>query len=227
MDPHLVTLPSPLLGPSAWDPVAEALRRLGRRVTTVHAAGRTSPTAVLEAFAAALPEGGAAVLVPHSNAGLYVPALSARHQIAGVVFVDAALDDDAEQVHLAPPGLLAHLRGLADPSGLLPPWTGWWDPAAVAGLFGDDATRARVEREQPRLPLSYLESRLPGSPGWHERLPAAYVAFGDTYAEELATARSRGWPTTTIAGRHLHLLVDPGAVAGAVSAMLTRLGLDE
>lgn len=223
-----MTLPSPLLGPSSWDPAARALRQLGRRVTTVHprVSGSVSPAGVLNAFAAALPE-GEVVLVPHSNAGLYVAALSARHRVTGAVLVDAALATDEERIPLAPPGLLEVLRGLARPDGLLPPWTQWWDAASVAGLFADDATRALVEAGQPRLPLAYLEADLPGSPRWHERVAAAYVAFGDTYAEEVATARALGWPTATLVGRHLHLLADPEAVAAQVSAMVTRVGLDD
>ena len=221
-----MTLPSPLLGPSAWDPAAQALRRLGRRVTTVAPAGTTTPGAVLDAFADAVPP-GPVVLVPHSNAGLYVPALAARRHVVGAVLVDAALATDEERVPLAPPGLLQLLRGLTDVDGLLPPWTQWWEAADVATLLPDAITRAEVEAEEPRLPLAYLEGHLPGHPHWDRRVAAAYVAFGDTYAEERATAASRGWPTATLAGRHLHLLADPEAVAAEVSAMVTRLGLDE
>jgi hypothetical protein len=42
---------------------------------------------------------------------------------------------------------------------------------------------------------------------------AAYLGFGDTYAEEQALARARGWPVETRDGRHLHQLVDPVGVA--------------
>ena len=52
-------------------------------------------------------------------------------------------------------------------------------------------------------------------PGWAER-PCAYLAFGDTYAEETARARDLGWPVEVLDGRHLHLLVDPDAVLEAV-----------
>ena len=61
------------------------------------------------------------------------------------------------------------LREKAGSSGLLPVWTRWWDEAEVAGLFPHAETRARLQREQPRLPLSYFEGSLPVSQGWDDR----------------------------------------------------------
>ena len=45
-----VLLPSPLLGPSTWEPVAVALRAAGRACAVVPGAG-TSPAEVLAALA--------------------------------------------------------------------------------------------------------------------------------------------------------------------------------
>ncbi len=86
-------------------------------------------------------------------------------------------------------------------------------------LFPDPRPRAAVEREQRRLPLSYFAADVPTPAGW-ERLPAAYLAFGDTYADERAEAVRRGWPTETLPGGHLHQLVDPAGVAEAVLRLL-------
>ena len=59
------------------------------------------------------------ILVPHSNAGLYVPAVidALGEQVRGVVFIDAALPGVG---HYTTPDFL---RGLATVEGLLPPWT--------------------------------------------------------------------------------------------------------
>lgn len=203
----LLLLPSPLLGPAVWAPVAELL---GGRVTTVDAA---------VAVASGLAD---VVLVPHSNAGLWAPSLAAALDARAVVYVDAALPSDGSDAPLAPPRFLEFLSGLADGDGLLPPWTHWWDTAEVDALFPDAATRARVEAEQPRLPLSYFTSRVEVPAGWAER-PSAYLAFGETYAEEVAAARARGWPVTVLPGRHLHQLVDPAGVAAAVADLVDRL----
>ncbi|HET9760283.1 MAG TPA: hypothetical protein VFP51_11080, partial [Nocardioidaceae bacterium] len=154
---HLALLPSPLLGPAAWSRVAVLLRERGLRVTQVGLPERiTSVEDVLTGFVAALPASEPVVLVPHSNAGLYVAALAAAAPVRGVVFVDAGLPSPAPSVPTAPAWLRERLAGLAGPDGTLPPWTEWWPEADVAGLFPDPATRREVEREEPRLPLAYF-----------------------------------------------------------------------
>jgi hypothetical protein len=75
-------------------------------------------------------------------------------------------------------------------------WTEWWDED-LAPLFPDTRTRELVERQQRRLPLAYFAGPLPLPRGWAER-PAAYLAFGDTYADEVAFARDRGWPVSAL-----------------------------
>jgi len=222
----LALLPSPLLGPSVWAPVADLLRRRGRRVAVAHApdAPRTAQD-VLEAFVASVPEDRDLVLVPHSNAGLYVPAMARRRNVAGAVFVDAALPPDRGDASLAPAALYERLRPRADRAGVLPPWTQWWGDADVAALFPDRRSRSVVEAEQPRLPLSYFAERVDVPSGW-TALPAAYIAFGDTYADETLRAQRYGWPVTRLAGLHLHMLVEPGSVATTVVDMLSALGVE-
>jgi len=94
----------------------------------------------------------------------------------------------------------------------------------VAALFPDDETRHRIEREQPRLPLSYFEGQLPAPEAWDDR-PAAYLAFGDTYGPERDEAERRQWPITTLSGGHLHLLNNPRQVVAALVVLLDRLGI--
>jgi len=156
------------------------------------------------------------VLVPHSNAGLAVPVLGTRIDVRATVFVDAALPLAEGETAMAPPGLLAVLEELAGGDGLLPPWTEWWDD--LTGLFPDDLARAAVEAGQPRLPLSYFTATLPVPDGWASDA-CAYLAFGDTYAEEIAFARARRWPVDVLTGRHLHQLHDPSSVGAAIVAL--------
>ncbi len=153
------------------------------------------------------------VLVPHSNAGLLVPAIveALDDQVRGVVFVDAALPGRG---HYTTPDFLCALAV----DGLLPPWTSWWDEAEVAELFPDAATRAQVEAEQPRMPLSYFD-HLPPAPDDWAGPPCAYLWFGPPYDEGAAQAVARGWPTERLPGRHLHMLVDPDAVAAAIGRL--------
>jgi hypothetical protein len=219
----MVLLPSPLLGAASWRPVADELVRRGRPVT-VASYGRpvAGPSDVLDELLAGVPDEDGLVLVPHSNAGLYVAALAARRSVAAVLFVDAGVPSAEPDTPTAPPGLVRHLAGLAGPDGLLPPWSRWWPRAEVAALFPDEATRLAVQLEERRLPLEYFRSAVPSPAGW-ERLPAAYLAFGDGYAEERAEAGRRGWPTATLPGTHLHQLADPVAVTDALERLLHTL----
>lgn len=219
--PPVTFLPSPFLGPAVWEPVAERLRGHGWRTRVAPVRG-TTPAEVLDGFEEALPEDEPPVLVPHSNAGLYVPAIAAVLPPAGTVFVDAALPPSSGEAALVPPALRDELRGRADGDGLLPPWTDWWPRGDVRALVPDDATLERVEAQARRLPATYLDATLPVTAGWASGRNA-YLAFGGTYAEELGQARAAGWPADELAGGHLHMLVDPDAVAGAIAALLSRI----
>jgi len=225
MVPSLALLPSPLLGPSVWQPVAQVLADRGwHTVTCAACAPLHTGQDVLDAFLAALPMDRELVLVPHSNAGAYVPALTTQRRVVAAVFVDAVLPPGRGRVPLAPPAFLDLLREKADGSGLLPVWTSWWEEAEVAGLFPDAGTRARLEREQQRLPLSYFEGSLPVPEGWDDR-PGAYLAFGDTYGHERDEAERRRWPVSTLPAEHLHLLNDPDQVATELVDLMRQLGI--
>lgn len=222
---RIALLPSPLLGPVVWSRVASLLRERGRLVTEIGLPERlTSVGDVLEEFAAQVPTDEPVVVVPHSNAGLYVAALAARRPVAAVVFVDALVPGPDPATPTTSPGLRAMLADLADEDGLLAPWTRWWPGPDTDVLFPDTETRRSVERAERRLPYSYFEEMVPTPPGW-EDLPAAYLAFGDTYADERAEAVRRGWPVATLPGLHLHPLADPAAVGAALEALLVRLGV--
>lgn len=227
MEPVLCLLPSPLLGPACWRPVAAALSDSGWAVAEVppqRAAPRSGADA-LAVYLGAVPENRDVVLVPHSNAGLFVPSLAAfRHRAVGYVFVDAGLPGAAvRHVPMIPREFYAFIAGKADSSGMLPPWTQWWDDEDLSGLFPDARTRADVESEQRRLPLTYFEESVPVPPGWPDR-PGGYLAFGDSYDSDRAAAAALGWPVTTLPGKHLHMLVNPPQVAAAITGLVAKIG---
>lgn len=220
-------VPSTLLGPSVWAPVARLLADRGWRVQVpaphvdVH-----GPDDVLHQLLAQVPVDEPVVLVPHSNAGLYAAALALERDVRGIVFVDARLPSAAPATPTASPGFRAYLAGLVGPDGRLPRWTEWWPGEDIDSLFPDDRVRAVVEAEQARLPLRYFDEEVPTPPGWGD-LPAAYLAFGEgAYEEEVGEARTRGWPVERLAGRHLHQLVDPGTVAVVLEGLLGQLGFE-
>jgi hypothetical protein len=226
LGPELALLPSPVLGANVWTPVADRLAALGLTVhTPAWSVAPQDPDDVIGSLLAALPHDRGLVLVPHSNAGLYIPVLADRLQVLGTVFVDAGLPPSKGSISLATPSFYDFLETLADESGLLPPWTRWWPPSERDALFPDAVARAEVEQQAPRLPLSYYRQTVPVPPAW-AGLPCGYLAFGATYAEERGVAVARGWPTSELDGKHLHMLVDPNGVAAAIIALVESLGLD-
>jgi pimeloyl-ACP methyl ester carboxylesterase len=218
MDPSLILVHSPFLGPATWQSTARALNGKGRRVHVPSLlAVAQSPPPYWPAGVDPIIQSAAdepVVLVPHSNAGLYVPAVveALGEQVRGVVFIDAALPGAGH--HTTP----AFLRKLATVDGLLPPWTAWWDETDVAALFPDAYVRAEVESEQPRMPLAYYD-HLPPTPREWTAPPSAYIWFGEPYDKGAAQAGLRGWPTAHLPGSHLHMLNDQEAVAAAVLQM--------
>jgi len=223
-EPTLVLLASPLVGPAVWRRVAEELRSRGRRVLVPAPYGEViRPDDVVQHLLEEVPAGLPIVLVPHSNAGLYVAALAAQRDARAVLFVDAGLPGSQPETPTAPAPLRRFLSTVADADGVLPRWTEWWPAADVDALFADARARAAVEAEEPRLPLAYFDDVVPSPDGWRT-LPAAYLAFGEGYATERADAAANGWPTATLPGRHLHPLVDPRGVSDALLGLLGRLG---
>jgi hypothetical protein len=223
MEPVICLLPSPFLGPAVWRPVARLLGADGWAVAETppfHHAPRTSADA-LTALLTAIPTERAVLLVPHSNAGLYVPEITRRRNVAGYVFADAVLPGRSGNVPTVPPELYTVLAEKADDNGMLPPWTRWWDED-ISGLFPDAAVRAEVECEERPVPLSYFGEFVEVPADWDER-PGAYLAFGDTYEPERAAAAERGWPVRTMRGEHLHMLMDPAAVAPTIADLLREL----
>src|SRR5690242_19088023 len=213
----MVILPSPLLGPTTYLPLAAALRDLGHPTLVASLpAGEVMPAGVLHTYRAVAEHHRATVLVAHSNAGYYAPALADRPTDASslpVVYLDAALPPpEVTETVLAPAGLAEFIGSLPLNDGLLPPWPAWWGRADIAPLFPDEAWLDRATREAPRLSPDYFTSPVPVPSGWEAR-PAAYLAFGDTYADELAFATDAGWVVRRDEGHHLAHLADPDRVA--------------
>lgn len=223
MSPRLLVLPSPLLGPASYLPLAKVLR--DRDVPTLVATlptGDVMPAGVLHTFGAMADHHDATVLVAHSNAGYYAPSLADRLD-RPVVYLDAALPaSGVTETRLAPAGFAAFIETLPLTDGLLPPWPSWWERADVAALFPSEEWLDRVTREAPRLSPDYFTTPLAVPPGWEAR-PAAYLGFGDTYAAELAFAEQAGWVVRREPGHHLQHLADPDRVADLLLDLARRL----
>jgi len=219
---ELVLIHSPLVGPSFWLPVAEALAALGHRChvpTAREASGgivawRHWPERVRES----VPSITAPILVGHSAAGDLLPICAQKLDAAALVFVDASIPPASGHAAPAEPEFLKFVRALPITGGRLPPWSEWWGEHAMAALIRDPTLRERFESDLPRLPIEWFDDVVP-IPAW-SALPAGYLQTSQRYSSDADDARERGWPTHVLHGTHLHPMLEPSSTAQALLAII-------
>ena len=172
--PIFVLIHSPSVGPATWQPVADQLREAGHEVAVpslLSVADGGAPfwprvSSAVRAGLAGIDPSRPVVLVPHSNAGLFVPVIARDLQrpVACSVFADASVPQLSGSTPVVGDDFLPFLRGLADDDGLLPRWTDWWDADDVLPMLPDPEVREVIIGEQPRLPLAYYLDRVPARP---------------------------------------------------------------
>lgn len=230
--PVIVLVHSSSVGPSTWAPVARELRAGGQEVEVPSMLGFADggppyAGAYLDratAALASLPLDRPALVVGHSNAGLFLPAiaLSLAPRAVALVFADASIPPvDAPDVDVAPAAFMDELRAMAI-DGVLPRWGDWWPEAVTAGLYPNASTRRLVGAEEPELPVTFYEEKVDVPGGWARR-PCGYLRLSDGYESEAVAATGLGWPVRRLTGGHLHMLVDPAGVAGALDDLASAL----
>lgn len=215
---------SPAVGPSTWRWVAAALVDRGHdvvvpdlRAAVVAGDPEGFVAAATRSCRSGSDPGRQVAVVGHSGAGPLLPAIARAAAdgpaTAGVplVFVDAGLPAEG------PDPFLDRLRALAGEDGLLPPWSTWFGPDAMALLVPDPTARSAVEGDEPRAPLAFYEARRPAV-----RLPSAagYLLLSEAYRPEADRAAGLGWRVGEVPSTHLGLVTHAQAVAEAVLRLL-------
>lgn len=212
-----VLLHSPLVGPTTWRWVAEALSAAGQEtvVPDLRAAATTGhPDAVISTAAAAIPqEWSGPVIVGHSGAGSIVPSVAAQIRVAKLVFVDAGLPPCEGRVTPSV-DFLEQLHALAV-DGLLPKWSTWWGDGAMEALVPSQHRRTEVEAEIVEIPFAYFESTFEVPAGWCDTA-GSFLLLSESYRADAERARTLGWPTIERIGNHLDIVNDADAVAGTI-----------
>jgi hypothetical protein len=175
-------------------------------------------TALAGVAAAACASGTVAVM--HSGSGALVPAIAARCDLHGAVFVDALLPHPGESWFAGVPEQLgARLRSLAK-DGRLPPWHAWWPKGAMEKLLPDRAVGAAFLAEQHALPLAYFEEAAPDVP---LTTASAYLQLSEAYAADADSAAANGWPVARLNLHHLAMLTHPQIVAETIEELAAGL----
>lgn len=227
---HFVLIHSLAVGPSTWKPVCDLLRQRGHAVDLPNLTGVAlgePPSAPRIARRVAddvdTAAGETITIVTHSNAGLFAPAIGEAMPEARIsyVFVDASVPPPSGSTTIAGE-FISELRTKAQ-GDTLPRWTEWWDEAEIAPILPTSVElREAITQEQPRLPLSWYEQTVDVPAGW-DRSPCAYIYFGPPYDEAAHELVQRGWRVRHIPGQHLHMAVDPVAVADALEEVVSAL----
>lgn len=231
--PVFVLVHSPLVGPLTWTAVADVLSRRGHPVVVprLDNPDRT-PGALLRHHAEQVRQAVEAhsrtapvILVGHSGAGAVLPPAGDTlvNEVRGYVFVDAGLPRDrATRLDDAPPGAAERIRQLAE-EGRVPPWAEWWSDDVLAALLPDETLRERFLDELEPLPLRLFEEPLT-VPSAFPDAPCGYVLLSRAYEDAAARAARLGWEVVSFETGHLHMLVEPEAVASALEELAGRLG---
>jgi hypothetical protein len=215
---------SPVVGPSTWHWVAEALRTGGHDVVVpdlVAAARSGNPLEYAAAAADSVDanDGEESVLVGHSGAGAVLPLVAAALTTppARLVFVDAGVPP-AAGVFTAGGAFLPTLRGLVRDDGVLPRWSEWWDAGTLEVLVPDESRRAAVAQELPTVPISFYETPIEVPRGWSEA-KGAYLLLSEAYRAHADRAAALGWPVVAHMGGHLDIVNDEVSIAERLVAL--------
>ena len=219
---------SPLVGPGTMAPLAASLRERSFDVVV------PDLTAVAQAppprwkwysdavIAAAGSSASKIVVVGHSGAGAFLPAIGSQlgERRGPLVFVDAVIPPAD-----APHETSASMSDLLDDltvDGTLPKWFHWWPSETIERLVPDRTARAQLLAEMPQLPRAFYDEAIPTPREW-ARWPCAYLRLSAAYDDELTEATARGWPSLSFESTHLGLFTEPDAVAERIEELVIAL----
>lgn len=234
--PHIVLVPSPLVGPYSWSLVQGELAERGWQtfvsVDLRDPLGRQPywqrTVGGVQAALHEVPDGQPIVLVGHSGAGPLLPAAGAavRLPISAYLFVDAGLSHPGtsrlDAIASEDSTSAAELRAALDAGQQYPAWT---DDDLRQMVPCPDRRRSLLNELRPRG-QEYWTEELPGVSGW-PNAPCGYLQFSAPYQSAAERARRAGWPTRSLAAGHFHQLVDPSGVADALVELLAACGVRE
>lgn len=107
-------------------------------------------------------------------------------------------------------------------AGVLRRWLDWWPEEVIVELLPNEADRAELEADMPRVPRSFYEHDVKVPSGW-SRIRCGYLMLSDAYEAELQDASERGWPTARFDSDHLAPHTQPGSVLRGILQLARRI----
>ncbi len=225
-------IPSPLLGPASWQPVATRLVKLNQPaiiaapdMTTTAEVDHITPW-VNEILTTDPPADDLpTVVVAHSAACPRAPLVVDRligkgWPIDAMILVDGRFPDGRALTGSCH-RYASMLDGMVRPDDYLPPWPRWWG-SLVEGLVIDPEARDQVFSEAPPVPRSWFDQGCP-VPELPRYVGKAFLSFGPGYGDAFDDARAAGWLSRRLDGDHLHQVVEPAAVSAALLGIVADL----
>ncbi len=142
------------------------------------------------------------------------------HDVSALVVVNGRAPEDGVVPTERDSPFMDTLDALERPDGYLPPWHRWWGPM-IADMLPDDEARSRVLSEAKPVPRAVFDQPIP-APKISGEVGLCYLALGEMYRPSFRLARDDGWSTTRLGGEHLHMVVDPVTVTGALASLVGR-----
>lgn len=214
---------SPLVGPSTMRFLGDALAANGWSTTVPDLRPGLATVDGFLALAAARSPGPGVVLVGHSRAGAFLPALAVLTGAAGSVFLDAVVPE-GDQSTSPTIRSLAFVDQLPLTDGRLPPWYEWWPKDVIEEGIPDPAHRSAVVADMPSVPRAFYDMPVSVPHGWSSR-PCAYLQLSEAYDEDADRAAGWNWPVARLHGGHLDVVNSADLVAAEVVRLAARLGI--
>lgn len=232
MEPLIVLVPSPLMGPSTWEPVAADLRRQNCKVVIprlVDTATNVMPYWEQHAQAVwqslrQFPESQPLVLIGHSGAGSLLPAINmiCGHPTLAYLFVDAKLPHGGlsrlAEMEQTDPEQSRELRAALERGERYPNWS---DEDFSEAIPQEQFRSSMLAEVRPRG-LDFFTEPLPMIEEWPDA-PCGYLQFSGAYTSQGQRAQRERWLYQHCEAGHFHMLVDPTGVANQLLEMLRSL----
>ena len=222
----MLLIHSPLVGPITLEALANEFRSRGFDVDVPDLRSGLAETrphwrSILNLAIASVGDAKPKVIVGHSGAGVMLPQLAQHLQPEVVAYVDAVVPGDGAQ-HKASEEFVAFIDALPREGPLLPPWHAWWGNETMARLIPDEGLRRHIAADTPSVPRSFYDEAVPLPIDWSARRGCCYLQLSPAYDDDIARARTYGWPTTQLDGRHLDVAAKPADVAAALIELIER-----